>query len=216
MRWSLAIWAGVVLAAGCAGDDDGSRSDAPPRQADPVSPAPPPDAGTAEGHGADRRERIAVPRSDASPPSATIVLATAGGLQLGRAGTSEAADERPVRLHVPALRGTTVGLDRDGGVARVRVSVRETIACRPGGSAAAFTRRRTRYFPPPQVGRTRSNPGALLPTRRVRSRRLALGGTRCGPAADPVAVRGELWGEAINGSGLEAVTPHVRFVFRRP
>jgi hypothetical protein len=26
-------------------------------------------------------------------------------------------------------------------------------------------------------------------------------------------VRGELWGEAINGSGLEAVTPHLQFVY---
>lgn len=28
-------------------------------------------------------------------------------------------------------------------------------------------------------------------------------------------VHGELWGEAINGSGLEAVTPHLRFAYRR-
>ena len=27
------------------------------------------------------------------------------------------------------------------------------------------------------------------------------------------AVHGELWGEAINGSGLEAVTPHLKFVY---
>jgi hypothetical protein len=35
-------------------------------------------------------------------------------------------------------------------------------------------------------------------------------GARCGRDADGVAVQGELWGEAINGQGLEAVTPHIR------
>ena len=40
-------------------------------------------------------------------------------------------------------------------------------------------------------------------------------GDRCGDAR-AIAVRGELWGEAINGSGLEAVTPHLRFRWAFP
>jgi hypothetical protein len=44
---------------------------------------------------------------------------------------------------------------------------------------------------------------------------LALIGARCGPDAQAVEVHGQLWGEAINGRGLEAVTPHIRFSYRR-
>jgi hypothetical protein len=36
--------------------------------------------------------------------------------------------------------------------------------------------------------------------------------SRCG-AGRLAAVHGQLWGDAINGSGLEAVTPHLRFVY---
>jgi hypothetical protein len=44
---------------------------------------------------------------------------------------------------------------------------------------------------------------------------LALGGDRCGAGARPMEVHGELWGQAINSHGLEAVTSHIRFVSRR-
>jgi hypothetical protein len=95
----------------------------------------------------------------------------------------------------------------------VRVSIRELIDCRtPDGRESE--RPRIRYFPPPQIERIRSNPGARLPTTATRTLPLALAGDRCG-RAEPVAVHGELWGEAINGSGLEAVTPHLRFTWRR-
>jgi hypothetical protein len=43
---------------------------------------------------------------------------------------------------------------------------------------------------------------------------LALGRGRCG-RAEPVAVEGELWAEATNGNGLEAVTPHLHFNWTR-
>jgi hypothetical protein len=118
-----------------------------------------------------------------------------------------------VELREPRLRGTTRGEDENGGVARVRISILERITCRAAGGAE-FARPRVRYFPPPQIERIKSAPGTRLPTTRERSLLLSLGG-RCGPGARAAAVHGELWGEAINGSGLEAVTPHIRFAYRR-
>jgi hypothetical protein len=57
-------------------------------------------------------------------------------------------------------------------------------------------------------------PGARLPTRLARSRQLSLVGARCGHHAEAVEVGGQLWSEAINGHGLEAVTPHIHFPYR--
>ena len=198
----------LALAAGCGGDDDGRSQPArAPEPSEPASPAPPPDAGTQTGHGADRRERTEVPESDASPPKAAIVLESPATRAPARASEPGTGDDEVIRLNGPKLQGVAVGVDENGGVARVRVSVREEIQC----AAGSEPRLRTRYFPPPQVERIRSNPGAVLPTRRVRSLPIDLSTTRCdGP---PAEIRGELWGEAINGSGLEAVTPHLRFVF---
>jgi hypothetical protein len=197
----------VVLGAPACGDDDNRTR---PRAAS-AQPPPPPDAGTRAGHGADVSPTVEVPESDTSPPQATITL-SAGGAPLGRASQPPGdRGEVLVPLRRLSLRGTTVGRDPDGGVARVRVSIMERITCRRGDSDATFTRLRRRYFPPPQVERIRSTPGTVLPTRRMRSLELRLGGRRCGPDARPRVVHGELWGEAVNGSGLEAVTPHVRF-----
>jgi hypothetical protein len=165
--------------------------------------------------GDDDPGRVAVPARDDTPPEAVITLRRADGTPLARAEQPPApAHPRPVRLEAPRLRGTALGRDPDGGVARVRVSIRERIACRrPGGGAS--DRLRTRYFPPSQIERIRSNPGARLPTALARTLPLQLAGDRCGEAR-PVAVHGELWGEAINGSGLEAVTPHLRFTWIAP
>jgi hypothetical protein len=159
-------------------------------------------------------DRVAVPDRDRTPPRATIVLATAGdGRRLAEASQppGRTASER-VELREPRLLGTALAEDEDGGVARVRVSILERITCR-SAEGSPFERRRTRYFPPPQIERIRSTPGTRLPTSRKRSLRLSLAGDRCGRGARAVEVHGELWGEAINGSGLEAVTPHIRFVF---
>jgi hypothetical protein len=155
--------------------------------------------------------RVAVPETDSTPPMARIVLASAGRT-LGQ------ADQPPtgvasgtVELARPRLRGTALAADSDGGVARVRVSIRERMTCRD--SLGSVERRRTRYFPPPQIERIRSTPGTRLPTTRTRSIRLEL--AHCGGDGQAAEIHGELWGEAINGSGLEAVTPHIRFVYRR-
>jgi hypothetical protein len=194
---------GAVLLVAC-GDDE-------TEQQRPSSPAPPPDAGTQAGHGADPG-RVTVPERDPSPPTATIALAGADGGALAEASQPPAGQApRSVTLDEPRLRGTTTGRDANGGVARVRVSIREEIECRD--DEGTYSRLRTRYFPPPQVERIRSNPGARLPTSAKRTLPLSLSAERCG-AGRLTAVHGELWGEAINGSGLEAVTPHLRFVYR--
>jgi hypothetical protein len=203
----------ALLLAGCGDDQATEKPTTEARQAaqdEPASPAPPPDAGTQAGHGADPG-RVVVPEHDPSPPAATITLARADGAALAETSQPEQASHPdPVTLDEPALRGTTTGRDADGGVARVRVSLREELKCRaPDGSYQLL---RTRYFPPPQVERIRSNPGARLPTRARRSLPLSLSESRCN-AGRLAAVHGELWGEAINGSGLEAVTPHLRFVY---
>jgi hypothetical protein len=201
----------AVLLAGCS--DDGSTEKATtdrPAERDAASPAPPPDAGTQAGHGADPG-RVTVPERDPSPPSASITLAAVDGAALAETSQPPAGvAPRTVTLDEPRLRGITTGRDANGGVARVRVSIREEIECRNGDNA--YLRLRTRYFPPPQVERIRSNPGARLPTRAERSLELRLSEARCG-AGRLTAVHGELWGEAVNGSGLEAVTPHLRFVY---
>jgi hypothetical protein len=155
--------------------------------------------------------RVQVPERDASPPAAMIRLARVDGRTLAEASQPpEDAAPRTVTLDEPALHATAIGRDANGGVARVRVSIREEIECR--NADGAYRRLRTRYFPPPQVERIRSNPGARLPTSATRSLPLRLSAARCAPGR-LTAVHGELWGEAINGSGLEAVTAHLKFVY---
>jgi hypothetical protein len=205
----------AVLVAGCNDDETTGRAatETGERQTSaPAIPAPPPDAGTQAGHGADPR-RVEVPERDRTPPIATIALARADGPALAEISQPPAPTRPPtVTLDEPKLRGTARGRDENGGVARVRVSLREKIECR--GSDGVYERLRTRYFPPPQVERIRSNPGARLPTEDTRSLPVRLSESRCG-AGSLSAVHGELWGEAVNGSGLEAVTPHLRFTYRR-
>jgi hypothetical protein len=217
---ALAVMAllAAALLAGCASDDGEppqsasgpQASDGEQRDEGSTIAPPPPDAGLDTGHGADPT-RVAVPESPEDPPSATIALASpVGGRTLARAAQPGGGAETTVRLSESRLRGTTVGEDDDEGVARVRVSISERITCL-GADGSRDIRRRTRYHPPPQIERIRSTPGARLPARRARSLILSIGEGRCGPGAKPTEVHGELWGEAINGSGLEAVTPHIRF-----
>lgn len=204
---------GALLLAGCSNDQTTKKPTTEAQQTteyEPAPPAPPPDAGTQAGHGVNPG-RVVVPERDPSPPAATITLALADGTKLAEASQpGKAPQPRTVILDEPTLRGTTTGRDANGGVARVRVSLREKHACRKADRA--YHRLRTRYFPPPQIERIRSNPGARLPARATRSLRLSLSKTRCG-AGRLAGMHGELWGEAINGSGLEAVTPHLRFVY---
>lgn len=195
----IGIAVSVAVLAGCASESGGPATGPEPQ---------------AKDHGAELA-RVRVPERDGSPPAVRVALATPGEARAvveasqppGRAPATE------VELAAPLLRGTTLGEDRNGGVARVRVSISERIVCR-GVSGRHFERLRRRYFPPPQIERIRAAPGARLPTLRTRSLQLSLIGARCGPDADAVEVQGQLWGEAINGHGLEAVTPHIHFSFR--
>ena len=219
---ALALCVGLVV--GCSSQDDAkpkTTAEQQPRtdsQASPggggANPAPPPDAGTATGHGGDGT-LVTVPAQDASPPTGTIELAdSASGRALGEASRPGDPHTGELELIEPRLRGTTVGQDPNGGIARVRVSISERITCR-GDKGTRFERLRARYFPPPQIEQIRAAPGALLPTRSTRSRLLSLAGERCGANAEATEVHGKLWGEVINGHGLETITPPVRFRYRR-
>jgi hypothetical protein len=199
----------LAMIGACGGEDVPPPPSAPPQAPSAVAGGPaPPDAGTRRGHGADRL-RVAVPRSPAGPPEATVEVAPPGA----PAATARASVDRdaagPVRLRAARVRATTVGDDATDGVARVRISIAERMTCRDG-LGRRFVRRSTRYFPPPEIERVRSTPGARLPTRLVRSSVIPLATSRCGAGAVATAVHGEVWGEAVNGSGLEAVTRHVR------
>jgi hypothetical protein len=157
--------------------------------------------------------RVAVPAHDDTPPEAVVTMRATHGRRLARASQPPVSGQlSPIRLGEPRLRGIALGRDPNGGIARVRVSISERIACRSNGGRAQ-ERLRIRYFPPPQIETIRSNPGAPRPTALTRSVQLELVGDRCGQG-QAAAVHGELWGEAINGSGLEAVTPHLRFSWR--
>lgn len=110
------------------------------------------------------------------------------------------------RLSVPRFTATAVGEDAESGVARVRVSLHQELVCRrPGGGEVH--RGLVRYWPPPQVERIRAAPGAELPARDTRRRRLTL---RCGDGARLVRAHVEVWAEVIDGLGLEAITRRVR------
>ena len=173
---------------------------------------PPPDAGTRAGHGADP-QRVVVPESDDTPPSAVVSLQMRNGTTAAEAAQPGRAPHGVVRLDEPRVRATTVGSDQHSGVVRVRVSLREQITCR-ARSGQTGTRPRTRYVPPPQVERITARPGFRIPTRERRSVTLPLSGG-CPRGTTALRVEGELWGEAVNGLGLEAVTPHIRFAWTR-
>jgi hypothetical protein len=199
---ALALCLGLVI--GCGAQD----------HAGPETAAEPPDAGTATGH-AGHATRVIVPERDASPPAGRIALADAAtGRTLAEASRPGSAASGELELTEPRLRGTTVGEDPNGGIARVRVSISERISCL-GDDGMRFERLRARYFPPPQIEQIRAAPGARLPTRSTRSRLLSLAEERCGANAEATEVHGELWGEVINGHGLETITPPVRFRYRR-
>jgi hypothetical protein len=158
--------------------------------------------------------RVAVPDQDSSPPSAKTSLRRPAGEVLAEAAQPGDGEPHLVVLDQPRLRGTTVGVDAESGVPRVRVSITEVISCR-FADGRVDERRKRLYFPPSQIERIRSSPGARIPVRETRSVVVALGRGRCPRGAETAAVRGELWGDATNGLGLEAVTPHIPFEWRK-
>src|SRR5918992_3034550 len=100
---------GAVLLVACGDDDAAERAPAAGREAtaerDAASPAPPADAGTRAGHGADPG-RVAVPERDPSPPTATIALAQAGGRLLAEGPQPPQGDTpQTATLQQPGPRG---------------------------------------------------------------------------------------------------------------
>jgi hypothetical protein len=157
---------------------------------------------------------VIVPEDDRSPPTARIVLAdSVDGHTLAEASWPGHASSGKLTLGEARLRGTASGEDLDSGIVRVRVSVTERVSCR-GHDGARFQRLRTRYFPPPQIEQIRAAPGARLATRDARSRLVVLASERCGVRGTATAIGGKLWGEVINGHGLETITPMIRFEYR--
>jgi hypothetical protein len=67
------------------------------------------------------------------------------------------------------------------------------------------TRRQTRYRPPAQIASVALPPGTPAPVERSRAERVAL------PAPRGCSVRGEVWAEATDAHGLQAVTRHLGF-----
>jgi hypothetical protein len=189
-----------LVVAGCGGDDDGEDRSAASR------PIP-------ELYSGGPGIKVAVPDADDSPPAGFLTLSS-GGRELAHADEPVGPRPRPVRLDRPRLTGTMLGGDPESGAARVRVSVKELITCRLG-SGRLIRREKVRYFPPPQIQRVRSSPGARIPVRARRSVAVRLGVGRCPRRAAASAGSGELWGEVTNGLGLEAVTAHIRFEWER-
>jgi hypothetical protein len=207
----------LVLVTGCGGDGDRPEQPAgrtEQRTEPDRSGAPqPPDAGTRAGHGADRA-LVEVPYADATPPMATIALVLPDGRTAAEAFRPGTAPAEPVALAQPRLRGTIIGVDEDSGAVRVRVSVKESITCRASGGETEV-RPKLRYFPPSQIERATAAPGARIPALETRSRLVRIGRGRCPAGTVATAVNGELWGDVTNGLGLEAVTPHIHFEWRR-
>lgn len=162
--------------------------------------------------GADPRT-VEVPTADDTPPLGTIALILPSGRTAAEASQPGEAPHAAVEVPGPRFRGRMVGSDQESGAVRARVAITEWVTCRGGGTTVFRSRRR--YFPPSQVERATAAPGAHISASETRTRRLRLGHGACPAATVPIAVTGELWGDVTNGVGLEAVTPHIRFVWRR-
>ena len=159
---------------------------------------------------------IVVPHADRSPPEVVVSVVDERGRVLASSGGELAP-------HVPYLPWTTfsgdlwavaLARDFDGGVARIRVSLRERVDClRAGGSRRR--ERRVRYIPPPAIERVRITAGTRVPTTRARRVRIGARPGVCGPGERAVSSVLQVWGEANNAHGLESVSTHVRVRQRR-
>jgi hypothetical protein len=180
------LW--LALAAGCDDDDEPAGPSSQPEAStapdgDTTTPLPAQDAGTRAGDGADPR-RVRVPESDATPPTGTIALVLAGGRIAAEASRPGKAPREPVALERPRLHATMVGIDRESGAVRVRVSVKEAISCR-SSTGETEVRSKLRHFPPSQIERVSAATGpGSRPARAARARSCSGAG-----AAPPARLR---------------------------
>lgn len=144
--------------------------------------------------------RVTVPERDATAPTAALVLDAGGGEPRRVLASPSRRDDRPdvVALPRPSFRATAVARDA-GGTGRIRLSMTATTRC------GASERRITRYLPPAQIENVALPPGARAPLERERSARVRL------PLRRGCTVRGEVWAEATDAHGLQAVTRHGGF-----
>lgn len=162
---------------------------------------------------------VEVPEADPTPPAARLRLT--GEALAGRAFDCSTSSSRfprgmRVRLGAPRMRATAVGVDADGGMARIRISIEERIRCRTEGGARRRERIRLRYLPPPAIARTRVPPGVHLPAARERSAPLSFAAGRpCGGAGWMLeGVSGRVWADATNAHERES-SALARFSYTR-
>jgi hypothetical protein len=145
--------------------------------------------------------RVRVPERDELAPTAALLVDPGGGAPpIVHASPSEAG-ERPdvTTLPRPAFRAVAAARDPEGGTGRIRLSVTTTTRC------GDRERRRVRYRPPPQIQSVAIPPGAEAPVERTRSARIRL------DHRPGCTVTGEVWAEATDAHGLQAVTRHAGF-----
>lgn len=145
--------------------------------------------------------RVTVPERDTSAPTAALVLYPGGGAAPLVHASPSRQGERPkvVALRDPRFWATGVARDAEGGTGRIRVSMTSTTRC------GVDVKRQTVYAPPAQIEKVALAPGTRAPAERERTARFSVA------TGDGCTVRGEVWAEATDAHGLQAVTRHAGF-----
>lgn len=145
-------------------------------------------------------QRVVVPERDATAPTAALVLHPGGGdPPVVLASPSRQGERAELLLRGSrSVRATAVARDA-GGTGRIRVSVTSSGRCR-GRPFRSQT-----YLPPAQIENIALPPGARTPVERERSVRIPIA-----PRPD-CRVTGEVWAEATDAHGRQAVTRHAAF-----
>jgi hypothetical protein len=146
-------------------------------------------------------ERVRVAERDTAAPTARLLVDTGDGTRPRVFVSPSRADDRPpvLALPRPEFRATAVARDAKGGTGRIRLSVATSTRC------GTDERRRALYLPPAQIENVALPPGADAPVERRRSALIHL------PTRAGCTVTGEVWAEATDAHGLQAVTRHAGF-----
>jgi hypothetical protein len=145
-------------------------------------------------------QRVRVPERDVTAPTAALVLDRGDGRPPIVVASPSRQGEKAELLLRGARSITATAVARDtGGTGRIRLSFTRTGRC-GGRNVRAQT-----YLPPAQVERIAVPPGASAPVERERTARVPI-------APQPgCRVSGEIWAEATDAHGLQAVTRHAGF-----